>query len=46
KAQYDKEIDKKKIMMDEPIKSFGVSEVKVKLHQKVTATLRVKVEEE
>ena len=39
------EIDKKKIQMEESIKSFGVYEVKVKLHPKVTGTLKVKVKE-
>ena len=40
-----KEIDKKKIILPEPIKSFGVYEVAVKLHPKVTGTLKVKVQE-
>ena len=43
--QYQVEIDKKKISMQDAIKSVGVHEVTVKLHPKVTATLRVKVEE-
>lgn len=43
--QYHVEIDKKKISMQDAIKSVGVHEVTVKLHPKVTATLRVKVEE-
>lgn len=46
KDQHDMEIDKKKIQMTDAIKSLGVYEVSIKLHQKVTATLRVKVEEE
>ncbi len=46
KAQLGKEIDKKKIQLREPIKSFGTFEVPVKLHPKVTGTLRVKVTEE
>ena len=45
KNQYGKEIDKKKIQIDGAINSLGVHEVKVKLHQKVTATLRVHVSE-
>ena len=44
--QYGKEIDKKKIILDEPIKSLGTHEVKVKLHHEVTATLRVHVGEQ
>lgn len=46
KAQYKETIDKKKIQMDEPIRSLGTYEVKVKLHPKVTATMRVHVGEE
>lgn len=45
KEQCGKEIDKKKINLPEPIKSFGVYEVAVKLHPKVTGTLKVKVQE-
>lgn len=45
KKQNGLEIDKKKIQLQEPIRSFGVHEVGVKLHPQVTATLRVKVEE-
>ena len=44
--QYGREIDKKKIILDEPIKSLGTHEVKVKLHHEVTATLRVHVGEQ
>lgn len=43
--QYNIEIDKKKIVMQDSIKSVGTHEVSVKLHPKVVATLRVKVEE-
>ncbi len=45
KAQFDLDIDKKKIVLPEAIKSFGIFEVPVKLHPQVTATLKVKVEE-
>lgn len=45
KEQCGKEIDKKKIILSEPIKSFGVFEVGVKLHPQVTGTLKVKVKE-
>ena len=45
KEQKGKEIDKKKIVLPEQIRSFGVFEVGVKLHPKVTGTLRVKVTE-
>ena len=45
KAQFDLDIDKKKIILPEAIKSFGTFEVPVKLHPKVTAMLKVRVEE-
>ncbi|MDD3206600.1 MAG: 50S ribosomal protein L9 [Lachnospiraceae bacterium] len=44
--QHQMEIDKKKIQVAVPIKSLGVYETTVKLHPKVNAVLRVKVEEE
>ena len=44
--QFKKEIDKKKLVLTDPIKSFGTYEVKVKLHPQVTATLRVHVSEQ
>lgn len=43
--QFDLDIDKKKVVLSEPIKSFGMFEIPVKLHPQVTATLKVKVEE-
>ena len=43
KEQCGKEIDKKKIILPEAIKSFGVFEVGVKLHPSVTGRLKVKV---
>ena len=46
KSQLGLEIDKKKLVIAEPIKTFGNHEVKVKLHQAVTAALKVKVGEE
>ncbi len=45
KQQCGKEIDKKKIILPEAIKSFGVFEVGVKLHPSVTGKLKVKVTE-
>lgn len=45
KQQCGKEIDKKKIQLPEAIKNFGVYEVGVKLHPKVTGKLKVKVTE-
>ncbi len=37
------EIDRKKIVLDEPIKSLGTHEVKVKISPEVTATITVNV---
>lgn len=44
--QHGIELDKKKVVLSEPIKNFGVYEVGVKLHPQVTASLKVKVQEE
>jgi len=38
-------LDKRKIVMDEPIRTLGVTQVPVKLHPEVTATLKVQVKE-
>lgn len=46
KDQYGKDVDKKKLVLPDAIKNFGTYEVKVKLHPKVTGTLRVQVVEE
>lgn len=45
KEQFGYELDKKKIVTKEPIKTFGVHEVPLKLHPQVTATLKVEVTE-
>ena len=45
KEQLGLELDKKKMVLEESIKTLGVSEVTVKLHTKVVGTLRVKVVE-
>lgn len=45
KEQCGKEIDKKKILLPEAIKSIGVYEIGVKLHPSVTGKLKVKVTE-
>ncbi|WP_454193252.1 50S ribosomal protein L9 [Paenibacillus sp. Marseille-Q7038] len=39
-------IDKRKIELDEPIRSLGVTKMSVKLHPDVKATLKVQVTEE
>ena len=36
-------IDKKKIVLDEPISSLGYHEVKIKLHKKVQAVVTVEL---
>ena len=45
KKQHGIEIDKKKIIIDEPIRTIGTSIVTVKLHREVTAKLTVHVRE-
>ena len=45
KKQLNFELDKKKIILDEPIKTLAVHIVKIKLHKDVTAKLTVKVSE-
>lgn len=45
KEQFGYELDKKKIVAKEPIKTFGIHEVPLKLHPQVTATLKVEVTE-
>ena len=45
KKQCGFDIDKKKIQLPEPIRTFGTTEVPVKLHPQVTATLKVSVTE-
>lgn len=45
KAQTGIEVDKKKLVLQEAIKSFGIYEVPIKLHPKVTGTVKVKVQE-
>lgn len=46
KKQLGIELDKKKMVIAEPIKALGTYEVSIKLHPKVTGTLRVNVTEE
>ena len=43
KEQYQLEVDKKKIVLDEPIKELGEHSVKIKLHKDVAAQVRVRV---
>ena len=46
KEQLGMELDKKKMQLPEPIKSFGMTEVAIKLHTKVTGKFTVHVIEE
>ena len=46
KSQMSLEIDKKKIVLKEPLKALGCFKVPVKLHPKVTVELTVDVKEE
>ncbi len=46
KKQLGVEVDKKKIVLPEPIKSIGGTVVKLKIHPKVTAEILVDVTEE
>ncbi len=45
RMQLHLELDKKKIVLPEPIKALGVYNVGIKLHPQVTATLKVHVTE-
>ncbi|MCM1186223.1 MAG: 50S ribosomal protein L9 [Lachnoclostridium sp.] len=45
KEQHNLELDKKKIVLAENLKNFGVYEVTVKLHPQVTGKFTVKVQE-
>ncbi len=45
REQLGKDIDKKKLLMDGPIKALGVTEVAVKLHPQVTSHILVHVTE-
>jgi large subunit ribosomal protein L9 len=40
------EIDKRKVVLDEPIKKLGDHEIKIKLHPEVVATLKLMVSKE
>lgn len=40
------EIDKRKVLLDEPIKKLGEHDIRIKLHPEVTATLKLLVSKE
>ncbi len=46
KKQFNLDLDKKKIQLEEPLKTFGMHEVSIKLHPEVTGTLFVLVKEQ
>jgi len=46
KAQYNIDVDKKKIQLDAPIKQTGEAQVDIKLYSEVSTTLKVIVEAE
>ena len=45
KKHKDIDVDKRKILLDEPIRSLGSTFVEIKIHQKVTTKIRVDVKE-
>lgn len=45
KKQKDIDVDKRKILLDEPIRTLGSTFVEIKIHQKVTTKIRVDVKE-
>lgn len=45
KTQLDLDIDKKKLQLSSPIRNLGVTQVPVRLHPKVTGTLKVWIKE-
>jgi large subunit ribosomal protein L9 len=45
-AAHKIEVDKRKIQLDEPIKSIGDYQVPIRLHREVTVPVRIAVEEE
>ncbi|MGN0349393.1 MAG: 50S ribosomal protein L9 [Roseburia sp.] len=46
KQQLGMDLDKKKMQLPEPIKTFGMTEITIRLHPKVTGTFTVHVIEE
>ncbi|MEG2983922.1 MAG: 50S ribosomal protein L9 [Peptostreptococcaceae bacterium] len=45
KKQHELEVDKRKILLEEPIRVLGSRFVEIKIHQKVTTKIRVDVKE-
>jgi large subunit ribosomal protein L9 len=46
KQEYNLDVDKKKLSLDDPIKAFGTYKIKAKLFSDVSATITVQVVEE
>ncbi len=46
KEQYGVEIDRKKIMLRNPIRDIGIYSIKIRLHPQVSATVKVNVQPE
>ncbi len=46
KEEFGTEIDRKKIMLRNPIRDIGVYTIKIRLHPEVTATIKVNVQPE
>jgi len=46
KSAYNIDVDKKKINLQEPIRSLGVSEVEVRVYPEISTKLTVKIEQE
>ncbi|QAT60098.1 50S ribosomal protein L9 [Acidilutibacter cellobiosedens] len=46
KSKYNIDLDKRKIVLQDNIKSIGATTVEVKIHQDVSAIIKIKVEEE
>ena len=46
KAQHGVEIDRRKLLLDEAIKTFGTYEVKVRMYPEIVGTMYVVVAEE
>src|SRR5436189_2966771 len=44
KTQFEVTLDKRKIHLEQPIRTLGDHEIELKLHQDVTTTLKVRVE--
>ncbi len=45
KKQHDIEVDKRKVLLEEPIRTLGSTNVEIKIHQRVTTKMRVDVRE-